>query len=673
MDHVLWHSFETVASRSAIRYPRNLQSSLRDYINHLNVEESLRRKMILKMPSLTDLKYACKTLHRNKPGNFGCTVEKIKFICQQHPPPPFRKVEDGRFKCHRHEQDSPIVLSTESITVEGTLVTQMVLVVSTLTMLATAAEALFLCVDGTYNLSLQRTVGIVVGALDPSKRIHPVALALVIKEDAAAYAEVIRQINNACYGYFQKRMEPLVLQADGAWQITNGVLEALSEAGASPPARASCWYHVKAKIRSNLLGTHRIGKQVWGHISHELDLLKECFSRVDFVAGVGLFFSKWYAKCNVEEFEEPANEDVGDQDAQVREKVSDQCDSELGLEDIQNLISENAITEDSLQELLNQTVISESIFNAAKIFLVTRQENPDGTGVENPVGTRQENPARAGEENPVMPSGLRSALNYLRSEYLNPQHFRSNFYAGCLPEQGRWCSKTNCALEGFNNSLKTVATNNRIPSLEGLLRALVGSPMMNISMESRNTPADKPPTPSRDMLRDAAMLYDHFSEVAILVSDRLDLSDCSIFNAKNVYIFKNEDVEFFDLRRIETFLRSKQVSLTQFRCDKKDLCAVCWKTEAKFSVPPPEGLQCTCCVYNRKNICSHVICVALVCGTFSHDAIARFPMDRRNHSFNAFNVGNKSKYGLIGPVVPRNVNGRTARKKNLNIKRLREG
>jgi hypothetical protein len=546
--------------------------------------------------------------------------------------------------------DIPFVLSTNAIEVEGTRVKQLVLVVTTISMLRTAVESSFLCVDGTYNLSLQRTVGIVVGSLDPSKKLHPVALAIVISENSQAYCEVIRQINNACESYFNKKLQPLVLQADGAWQITTGVMDALTEAGVPPPARASCWYHVKAKIRSNLLGAHRVGKPTWGHIASELDLLKESFSPQDFQAGVDLFFSKWFSKCNAQEYETGDIGETAGAEFEAAEEA-EECESELGVEDVQNLISEAAITSEDLDVLLQQKVVSVAVAQAVKSTF------KDALVGRVPEGDK----------------GLRSALNYLRSEYLNPNHFRSNFYAGCLPEKGRWCSKTNCALEGFNNSLKTVATNNRVPSLEGLLRALVGSPMMNISMESRNTPADKPPTPSREMLREGALLHDHFAEVALCVSDRLDLSESSLFRDKTVYVFKNEDVELFDLSRIETFLLSKHISFKDFRMDKKELCAVCWGTEASLTLSPPEGLQCTCCLYNRKNVCSHVICMAIVAGSFRHDAISRIPVDRRTHNLNSSNLGTKSKYGILGPVIPKNVNGRTVRKKNMMLRQRREG
>jgi hypothetical protein len=529
-------------------------------------------------------------------------------------------------------------------------------------MLSNLSKTLYLCVDGTYNLALQKSVGVVVGALDPGKKIHPVAIALVMTENTEAYTEVIRQLDAACYGYFFKHLSPLVLQADGAWEITNGVNQALFDIGSPFPARASCAYHVKAKIRSNLLGSHQVGKQLWGWIAGDFDLLRESFSRRDFCTGVKLFFQKWEAKCT--EMESGAAAEATRQLITEAEEL-EECSSQLGCDDVLNLLKENQISEEDLRVLNEQSVISETVLEAVRCTLEARPVEAR----EEPPPVEQPNTAARRVEK----KGLKTALNYLRGEYLNPDHFRSNFYSGCLPEAGRWCSKTDCATEGFNNSLKTVANNNRIPSLDGLIRSLTHSPMMNISMESRNRDLDTPPIPSREMLRVGAILHDVFGEVALRISDVVNLDDSEVFRDKTVYVFKNEDVDGFEISRIKSFLLSDQQSFSEYRKDKRDFCAVAWKRTTDFTVSPPDGPFCTCTVYSKKNCCAHVVCVAIVLGGFVHDSIARVPIDRRTHMLNGGNIGNKSKYGIVGPVVPARVNGRSLRKRNALAKKQRQG
>jgi hypothetical protein len=51
----------------------------------------------------------------------------------------------------------------------------MIIILSTVSMLALASHAKFIPIDGTYNLSRHNIVGLVIGVLDPFKHYHLVA------------------------------------------------------------------------------------------------------------------------------------------------------------------------------------------------------------------------------------------------------------------------------------------------------------------------------------------------------------------------------------------------------------------------------------------------------------------------------------------------------------------
>jgi hypothetical protein len=652
IDSGIWKEFEKIVTRTSVYYPRNIQVMLRDYLNYSTTDADRRAQLLEKIPTVSKLGYVTKVLSGAR-GYFKVTVDRIKFLCKQRKAPRFRAEGEEPFHCKSWEQDIPFVLSP-SFTTSSTEISQMVLVFTTASMLANAVDALYISVDGTYNLSLQKTVGVVVGALDPSKKLHPIAIAIVTCENAAAYEQIITQIDDACYGLFFRHLRPLILQADGAWEISNGVNAALRKKGIPEPSRASCFYHVIAKIRSNLLGAHQIGKAMWGRIAADISVLKESFTRKDFEKGVSLFMLKYEAIAAGLE----ANPDVP---LAAADDVSD-CDSELNFEEVSKLIDAKKLTMEEAGGLRDQGVISEAVLE--KLSAERSRNEPHSPVTRR---SRDEPPAPV-----AVRKGLRTALEYLRSEYLSMTHFRANFYAGSVPESGRWCSRTNCATEGFNNSLKTILNHNRIPSLYALIRSLTHAPMMNISMESRSEPMDRPPTPTKAMLWNASKLHDHFGEVAMCVNNHFDFNQEDFYTGKTVYIFKNEGTEF-DLEVLKAYIFSEQTSWTQFSDNKKDYCIVMWKTVPDFRVSPPDGVLCTCPVYNASNVCAHAVCVSLVLGDFRSDSIIRAPLQRRAHTLNQNIIGNRSKYGILGPVVPSRVNGRTARKKRMANDASRKG
>jgi hypothetical protein len=612
---------QEVFAKTSVRSPLVLLNALRDHINHESITPGVREELLKNFPSLSNIKYLVKRVMGGT-GTSGCTAGRIQYFCRMRPPPPVRQPGQGPLKCKQSSFDIPIVLPNYILEYSGTVVTKMLLVYTTASMLATASHAKFLTLDGTYNLCTQRVIGIAVGVMDACKQTHTVAIGLTLSECTESYAEVLRQVRQATQDYFIRPMTPLVVQADGAYDITAAVAEVFAD---RPPVRASCYFHVVQAIRRHVLGINMLGKILWGRLKADIDLLTQCWSEYEFTKAVALFFAKWRSIASRSEQAEAAE--------QLADEMAGGAD-ELSVEDLQKIAELRPVTEDVLKLFIEQSIVTEiTASQFRELGLLSETGGPREVDQE-------PNPAFSGNK-----KGLRSALTYLSEGYLNPTHFRSRFYAGSLGESGQWCSRNNCGTEGRNMSLKRSFTQCRSGALESLLRSLSNAPMMSLSMESRNEPINRSPKPTTVMLYNAARMFNHFSDVCIQFSIEETIGLPDLFLGKSVSVFYSEDSGSTEEKKADMlcFLKTAQTSLSEFSKDKDRFCAVYYAEQADFRVSPPSGISCSCICYQKNNVCSHAICISMVKGTFVAPEIARVPMHARAYRIIGQDLGNRAR------------------------------
>lgn len=158
------------------------------------------------------------------------------------------------------------------------------IVISTRRMMQHCATQKVICVDATYKLNWLGYPFIVIGAIDRTKKFHPLCFALCTHETTYDYTFVFDSLVQSVKRLTDSNFEPNIIISDAAEAIRNAVDAIFPNA-----EQVMCYVHVLRNVEKQKFQKKENKKR----ISKDIGILHLSPSRSTFKRNVKLFLKKW--------------------------------------------------------------------------------------------------------------------------------------------------------------------------------------------------------------------------------------------------------------------------------------------------------------------------------------------------------------------------------------------